>query len=534
MDIIDSTYQEENSDGSLLSINQDYAKVFTEAQEQKELKELKKKYGKSFVSSDSEPDALEDEFGELYTDEREKAFANVLWHIRHKSDALDDESKQWWPVEADSARSHEKADTAELQVPHETLKTQMTNKILYSGLGATADQDETSQVKRKSRLIDADVDKSLQKGAIEKLDGCFSDSEDVLVSLGEYMPLQHTSPSPKGHDDACRAEAPNPSQKRTGVFYEVFGTKDSEKDDDDEFLRHYFRTHGWKNEMKHENDSKIPDVDDDTLETMADTGAADDLKAVHTCLQQHPREQRGAAIRERGSSRQEKRARKAQRLEEQHAVQEAEIQRLRNLKRNVVDKRINMISRISGSNDIKRIISEKFLASEFDADDWDKQMNVLFGEEYYEESENNEDVKGIEDNSDWSGIQELLPKADHQQYSEIDAKDEHLKNELELLQKEIQGLKDLDGLNSKSHENNFRYTSVTSGDAPLSPDEILFYDDRVLNEVAPLRWYAPYVTEKERRKFKYMAKAKRSALKQKSSRAHFKPSKKYREPSASN
>ena len=551
MDIVDATLHHEDLNEPVLKINQKFAQSFNQSKEQREIRDLKRKYGENYRSSDSESSEAEDEFATMYTNDQEDAFAKVLWHLRNRTSELSDESRSWWPQMKDAPQN---LISTECDGEPETLKKQLTKELLSSSdtLIEPIVESNTLPTKRREKLSNADTRTGVKESVIEKLTAYEVKDEDILVpskTLTYDGTEQRTRDMGKNISSISKLDSDLCSdlEKNSEVFMHVFGPDGKNTNNNDEFLKHYFRAHGWKNQMENESamlqnslsKSKSPTDGSTKIEVSVSNTVEPDL--IQTSIQQYPRKSHETGLRQRDSVRQQKRERKAHRLLEEEESSQTEIQRLKNLQQDSVDKRISLISKISGSKDLKKIFSSKFLTSDFDANDWDSQMNQIFGDDYYARSDANSDVEGNCENDntpDWTTENSITEKKSQvsdsaaNQVNVNNSNGEELKNELSILQKEIKGLQELNDTSCVSGK--FKYTNVTMDDIPLTAEDILSYDDRKLNEIAPLRWYAPYVTEQERRKFKFIAQAKRRKESMaRKSRNDFKPSNKYRQNSVS-
>uniref|UniRef100_A0A7S4PCL7 Kri1-like C-terminal domain-containing protein n=1 Tax=Paramoeba aestuarina TaxID=180227 RepID=A0A7S4PCL7_9EUKA len=230
-------------------------------------------------------------------------------------------------------------------------------------------------------------------------------------------------------------------------------------------------------------------------------------------------------MREEKNRRKKHRQLKQAQHEEQRRKEQEEIDRLKTLQREGVNRRINVIAKVSGSDRIKDLIPQNFLTSDFNEKDWDKQMERIFNEAFYSSKDSDGDEALDADHSDSWMMTER-----HKMSSDADHR---LESELSKLQSEIKELHGPTEVADIPNEKKFRYTDVPSEDIPLSTSDILRWDDRTLNDIAPLRWYAPYVTEKERRKFKYVSLANKKRVQASAnSEKTFKSSKKYRQDSS--
>ena len=521
----------------LIKVNKEYARSFDEHKKNQEIKRLQEKYGKSYRDG-SDTDSVEDEFADMYTEEQEDAFANILWNIRNHTTQLQDDAITWWPKDSADTALPTKEETPE------TLKTQLTNTLLEDKSSEVYEEPATksgsNMQKRKTFIEDADQGGLSKSSFLKTVDKFTEPSEDLLVAVGTIEPTQPNN-SIKPRDFMLKKESSQEGRrKKSRAFQEVFSHNSLDTSDDHEFLKSYFRQQGWNNSIIDDVAEYSPPTEQiksvHAEETSIAAGAEIEKQDApseidSTSMRPHPRSTQVDTIRERNNRRTESRKLKQEKHEEQRRIQQEEVGRLKSLQTESLNRRINVISKVSGSNKIKEIISDKFLTSDFDEKEWDKQMARLFSDDFYEGKGNPEDEDELEadDVDSWMFTGESEDKKD--EISEIDPR---LQGELKKLQTEIKQIhKDRSEQDTKP-VHRFRYANVPTDDLALSTDDILLFDDRKLNEIAPLRWYAPYVTEKERRKFKYMSLAKRKDMRNRRSddNSGFSKSKKYRQNSS--
>eukprot|EP00760_Papus_ankaliazontas_P024937 PhM_4_TR2441/c0_g1_i1/m.14257/K14786/KRI1; protein KRI1 len=532
-----------------IEINPEFAQQFKERKQRQELRHLREKYGSDY--EDSEEGVEEDEEAELFTEDKRKAFEDTLYAIR-AGVPIDKDTAFWQDDEDDDG------DEGETKVPQRrseeplTLKKQMTQLALKEGTNVITSHVDDPMFRSStmtSNAKEASTSKAQFLKAMAGVEDDIGELQHIGVRESTKQQLSENGPSMTAATTSVQGTT---SSKPSKVF-EVEDTDTPEE----RFLKEYFRLEGWKdghlvkNKKKAKAVSKTAEpavavgdgeVDDDGDDAEDFFDRAEEYEQQYQATQyKHEEGDHALAIqsfpraagtfRDTTTSRQLARDRKKERLEQAEREEQEELKRLKKLKRDDIDRRLTAIKKIGGSEHLG--IDKDFLLRDFDEKDWDSQMMALFGDDYYGEDD---EAVHPDDEDDLMGgpggvssvdadLELLYPTANvvddgedgNRPTSTKQRRDQELADEIAQLKKDLAVYHeyededdgddvtpaDADGKKKKKKRRRFQYTEVSTDDIPLDPVDILTMDDRVLNDIAPLRFYAPYTTPKERRKFKY-------------------------------
>ena len=156
------------------------------------------------------------------------------------------------------------------------------------------------------------------------------------------------------------------------------------EDDSEAFLAKYMLNRGWLDPS-----TEMPELYEDGSE---DEERAEEFETQYNFRFEQPggteittHARTLSSARKGDEKRKKERERKKAMKEEQKRKEMEEIARLRNLKRMELEERIQRIEEVAGSSGW----TEKDLDGDFDPDEWDKRMQGVFDDEYY----NNQDEK---------------------------------------------------------------------------------------------------------------------------------------------
>ena len=211
----------------------------------------------------------------------------------------------------------------------------------------------------------------------------------------------------------------------------------------------------------------------------------------------------------RAQKRQEKAARKAAEEEERRR----ELKQLKNLKKMEIENKLKEIKNIAGSGAAEEDLIGKLLDGEFDPEAHDKAMAEAFGEDYYEQGDEEEDLEDEEFDrklaamAAYSSDEETHPdtiaamlakrtgKGDNDGASNLDDKyveDEDEKQDPEAAKEDVKKL--LDEYYKLDYEDyvggvptRFKYKQVEPETFGLSFEDILMMDDKELNQVIGMK-----------------------------------------------
>ena len=557
MQQIDLLSESDEDERSHLTINEGYAKTFEDRRKAYELRRLRRTYGDS--DSDSEAGVIEDDEAVLCTTKSENVFADVLWKIRNNPESLKNMKKPLWDDEITAVLSDDEVQKSSQEHTPLTLKRQISEQ-LSQRVSDNFDQAPDSEshiteftLKGNSRLVyDPDAEKTrarfLELAAREERSNSQEIQDDIIKVVPNTGPAQQEK----------SIQAPTKSVR----FYEVL-TKNKADTEEDKFLKDYFRGDGWRKiistneDLEEESHVEKPNRSEDfslhpEVEKNDPQQELDDTKKENgigvneiegqSRIYVYPRTAE-QSLRNKSSSRKHSRQLKEERQQQAEQDKRESLQRLRRLKQEERKQRIEAISRVAGSESIKQLNLTDILKRDFDPSKWDEQMSGLFGENFYAEKDSGElhsdENENIENDYQMHRDSNLrsLQGTDSTDYSHT-LKKSAVESQLLSDPSVCEALRDLQTPLSTETATKFRYATVPSQDIALDAIDILTTDDRTLNEIAPLRWYAPYATSTESRKFKYLSRQRTRELRSKHSgrlvshalgkAGGFKASKKYR------
>lgn len=179
-----------------------------------------------------------------------------------------------------------------------------------------------------------------------------------------------------------------------------------------------------------------------------------------------------------------KRAREARKNRKEHEklVKTEEIKHLKNLKKKEIETRLTALRDAAGDGvDFTGID----LDADFDPEEFSKQMESRFGDEYYERGE-----------GDAEGLEQQLEKSAAGGDGEVNAKDK-LADQQDEFSEDVKRL--VDEYYNLNYEDiiggtpvRFRYKKVDKESFNMESDDILAMDDKDLNRRVSLKYIAPY------------------------------------------
>jgi protein KRI1 len=198
--------------------------------------------------------------------------------------------------------------------------------------------------------------------------------------------------------------------------------------DRDKFLRDYILNMGWKTKDRiNDTPDTKADAEEGSVSTDSDSEDEDFLDRVdefETKYNFRFEEEGGHAVasharkvddsvRVKESKRRAERERKKERKEEEKKQKMIELQRLKNLKKKEIEKRLSEIEKATGN----KATAGEYLDAEFDPDQHDAEMNKFLGEDFYEQDDTELQVAEEPADADvegkgeaWEG--EYAPEAD--------------------------------------------------------------------------------------------------------------------------
>ncbi|KAJ5894122.1 hypothetical protein N7495_005813 [Penicillium taxi] len=488
-------------------INEDYARRFEYNKKREEVQKLETKYGKSTSlgrrplndepeDEESSSDEDEDEDGELATKALDAEIMATLTAIRSKDPRVYDESATFYSKFDEDADAAPKAKKEKSMTLHDYHR-----ENLLKG----ADPSEEEDTPKTFAQEQADLKDDL----VRQLHG----SDDEMEDADEFL---------------IRKSKPEEPQAEIQLDIE-----NADKDPET-FLSNFLSARAWIPEGRPELHPFDSDDDDEVEHADAFEQAYnfrfEDPSKLNEKLITHSRD----ATNEQSVRRAEKSARKklreaeGQRKEEEKKQRTTEKNRLRKLKTEALQQKVQQIKEVAGLRAAEFTDDDwaRFLDDAWDDDSWEKEMEKRFGTEYYAE---HDDKKKHPKKPEWDDdidITDLVPdykddaedaqptlesddetegddagtkksKAQEKRESKRDARKERMRID-EAVERNL----DLDitllpGA-TKKNATHFRYRETSPQSFGLTARDILMADDTQLNQFAGLKKLATFREEEKK------------------------------------
>ncbi|CAG8438802.1 8730_t:CDS:10 [Ambispora leptoticha] len=464
-----------------LTINSEYARRYEERKRGEEFSKLKEKYGEISVRKiDSEDDDSElssseeeDEFGELVTPEIDAQIMKTITAIRAK-----DPKSQSKPLRiADYQR----------------------NVLLENG--GIVDEDDDNDYRKKTsnekrELTHVEEQEQLKnefKAAFFAADDDAEKEEDFLVERSKTAEELEAE-----EEDYRKFLLENMKDEKHGILQQWQDLeKDSSQNPDEAFLMDYILNRGWidKNDK---NATRIPTYKELVEEHHDDEEEEDEFEEAVDRFESkynfrfeeegsskiitHSRNIEGS-VRRKDTKRKHQRQAREERKEEEKLKKREELKRLKNLKKKEIHEKLMQIKEITGNPNVG--FDDVDLEEDFDPEKYDKRMNSVFNEDFYEQEDEDEkpewdddiDIDDIKDRKKQKFNEK--PRLDDERKRKFD---EYLDEYYQLDYEDI-----VAGIPVR-----FKYAQVKPTSFGLTPAEIFLSDDRDLNEYIPLKKLAPF------------------------------------------
>lgn len=548
--------------GDALTVNAAFARAFEARKRKEELSRLDRRAPSDEDESTSES---EDEDGEELTPELDADIRRTLRLIRRKDPAIYDPSIAFFEEKPGDDSEEEEA----MRKPKKDAPLYYKDLVRRQVIAGDVDSEEDEPAPVKTFQEEQDALRKEFLASVDKADGSDEEGDAEGDGEGGLFKIRSKNADEQESDD----DADLPTSK--------YGSKVKAAElDPDAFLEHYVSTEGWKDKtaaVPHYEDIVNDDEDAEELEKAENFEHAYNFRFEEDGggeIQTHSRRVEDSMRRvddSRKRRREERKARKA--LERQK--KEEELRRLKNLKQAELEAKLEKVAKLMGEKSSKKgAKSEKErlaaladdLDADFDPEEYDKRMQAIFDEEYYQEDEadageiekptwDEEEDKALfaglpvdpddEDNDDAEQM-ELDEEDEKEEDDELeeeagDAEEEEDEEEgdsdkdaeqdeeniAEMSVEEMQRAKQkyLDELYGLDYEDligdikcRFKYKQVHTNDFGLTVDEIMAADDKELKQLVSLKRLAPYVEneyEVDRKKLKWFRKTVQEAREEK-------------------
>ncbi|KIW06267.1 uncharacterized protein PV09_02739 [Verruconis gallopava] len=351
-----------------LKINEDFAKRFEHNNKRKELQKLEEKYGKNAVKfqdeatdeSESSSDEEEDDDGEFATVELDAEINETLKAIRNKDPRVYDKTASFYKDFEGVDGMNGKAEPKQKPM---TLKDYHRQNLLAKANGDEDLGDEPKTYVQEQADIKKDLVKALQEAADEAAQ---SDDEEEFLTVKEKPAetVQRVLPDPATADKDPETYLSNFFAARAWVPTSDSRFAHLESDDDEEDRR------AEEFETAYNLRFEDPEVSNQKL-----VSHARDVVSQFSVR----REEKSARKKARERAQEKKAAEKAER--------EAEKARLRKLKVEQMEKKVEMIRKAAGGREVNITDWANVLEEDWDDSRFDEEMRKRFGDEYYQQSD---------------------------------------------------------------------------------------------------------------------------------------------------
>ncbi|CAD6338341.1 unnamed protein product [Miscanthus lutarioriparius] len=520
---------DEDSDGgeedlSKIQINEEYARRFEHNKRREALQRLEecRKQGLVPASDDDESESSEEEDEEAAIASRlvDRRMFEVIRRIRSGDPRILDKDAKVYSESEEEEEGGEEAEDAEKEEESKQgkrkakkekplyLKDVNARHLLEEGPEFAAQSSRSS-----SKFERIAYDEQQKKG----LEAFLEAQKEVLGDGDDDDDLFQVKPKDRaGADD--EAEEDEEEKQTKELAGEVFG-KDEELDENDKFLKEFFLKRPYLEAEKRK--SYLDDIqelsdDEEELEIQEEyehgysyrhEEAMASGAVVADRVMGHSRVVEGS-VRKKESSRKQQRKSKEERMARIKQEQAEELKHLKNLKKKEIAERLERIRMIAGiEGDAACKLGADDLEEDFDPEDYDKKMQEMFDDSYYEADDvdpefgSGEEMDLEKPNFDKEDELLGLPKgwASDQSKEESTATDAKgakgkisLKDKVEL-EKEMEEYYKLDYEDTIGDiKTRFKYKQVKPNSFGLSAYDILTVDDKDLNQYVSIKKLAPY------------------------------------------
>ncbi|GIL45728.1 hypothetical protein Vafri_2894 [Volvox africanus] len=564
-------------------VNKEYAARFEHNKRREELHRLQSKYpeeaekfarkiardaakaaGETLPADDGDEDSSDDEeedAGDI-PDEVEAKIFDTLLRIRSQDPSIYQKDVHFFTEDDnetdDGLAGGDNKPTADKKVKRMYLKDMIAKQALdYGPRGDSSDDEdagrEQGDVKRRHPKAYDQEQEALRKAFLEaavKVEGEGADDMGGVLRLRSISQAADANGAEDADNAADQAGAHQGKAKKSSTkgvksadqfqkqLIEAYFGPGAELNPDDKFLKEYIMNKGWVDR----DDDYIPSyrevVGDDGDEGTAgeDVDADEDEKYLREMdafeakynfryeepgadrIITHPRNIEGI-VRKPDEKRKRQRDAKKQRLEEAADAARDEVKRLKNLKKQEIESKLDKLRNVAGAAAPAPASLDDILEGDFDPEEWDKKMGAAFDDDYYAVEEDlgdlkddldllGEDMDEDDDGGDDGGDDGTVRfRTLQRKMKEVDALSEEAQGgegtaapdsetvarqraELQRLLEEYYKLDYED--NVGGIKTRFRYKEVPANTFGLNVDEILRIDDKALNQVVGIKRLAPY------------------------------------------
>eukprot|EP00178_Gracilaria_changii_P001843 TRINITY_DN125_c0_g4_i1.p1 TRINITY_DN125_c0_g4~~TRINITY_DN125_c0_g4_i1.p1 ORF type:complete len:664 (-),score=176.48 TRINITY_DN125_c0_g4_i1:1301-3292(-) len=530
-----------------LQINKQFAEEYEASKRRQLLSNASAVLQQQASDESSSSSEEEDELGELLTKGIDKQFREALEAIRSKDPRIYDKNEKFFDSQNESEEDNDNsqksynsddepvagwdsiAEAAKSAVRKLTLKDYVRENLLKDGRlsddEAEEERDGFEDMREKSTSANVASDERPQRNSQNKQTG---QCRPELLKIDSEEHEQEEEEEEEEEDFFKKKEKTTAEIKEEEKEFDNFLHKQSikraqqtgdelllhsylEKENPDEkerFLRDFVLNNGWLDRNAADapgaNDYKIeidlPDAEEDEIDKDERFDEKnDEFEAKYNFRFEDPDGSNVASYARnipdsiRRPDDRRKKAREARRLRKQQekAAKIEDIKRLKNLKKKEIQARLLAIQEAAGD---ELDVAGFDLDGDFDPEEFNKQMEKRFGDNYY--SREDEHMKGHEELKD-SGLR------DENVITERSNVSEDVKDEVSRMVDEYYNLNYEDIVGGVPVR--FKYKKVTPESFNMTPEEILTKDDKELNSIVSLKYLAPYRSEREVKKTAWRA-----------------------------
>ncbi|CAG8091374.1 unnamed protein product [Penicillium salamii] len=501
-------------------INEDFARRFEHNKKREEVARLEAKYGKSSSlgnrqvgeDSDDSTDEEEDDDAELATEALDAEISATLKAIRSKDPRVYDKDVTFYtkydPEAADAVKQPKEKSM--------TLRQYHTDNLLKG-----VDPAEEENAPRTYAQEQAD----LKNNIVKEMHGAEAGSDDEMEDADDFL---------------VRKPGQDVSLPKEEIKLDI---ENADKDPET-FLSNFLSARAWLPTNKPEMQPFDSDDDDDFNRADAFEEAYnfrfEDPNKMNEALVTHSRDltNQQSVRRDEKSSRRKIRDAERQQKEEEKKQRDTEKNRLRKLKTEELQKKVDQIKEVAGlrASNFTDEDWSRFLDASWDDEIWESEMQKRFGEEYYDEAEGSDDndkKKKKPKKPTWDDdidIKDLIPdyedegeeaqptveQSDDEGDDEASSSKKKSKAEEKRIQKRearkdrmriddaVERNLDLDitllpGA-TKKNATKFRYRETSPQSFGLTARDILMADDTQLNKFAGLKKLASFREEEQKQR----------------------------------